>query len=97
LEYSKKKQNFLFLACEAKEKTSQYKGVTYHKKTGKWQTLVSLKGQQQKYGGRFNDELDAAKRVNEICEDLGIPPQNPKIFAIQNQQFQVNSKNAFSS
>jgi hypothetical protein len=42
----------------------------------------------------FKDELDAAKRVNQLCEELGIPLQNPTISAIPNQQYQVN-KNLF--
>merc|ERR1712034_192863 len=28
------------------------------------------------------------KRVNQLCEELGIPPQNPEISAIPNQQYQ---------
>jgi hypothetical protein len=34
----------------------------------------------------FNDELDAAKRVNQLCEDLGIPHQNPTVSAMPNQK-----------
>ena len=49
-----------------------------------------LKGQKRaKHGGRFDDELEAAKRVNEICEDLGILQQNPTISTIPNQQYKV--------
>ena len=47
------------------------------------------KGQKQKYGGRFNDELDAAKKVNQLCEEFGIPQKNPTIIGIPNQQYQV--------
>ena len=42
----------------------------------------------------FKDELDAAKRVNQLCEEQGIPLQNPEISAIPNEQYQV-TKNYF--
>ena len=76
--------------CEAKEKTSQYKGVTYDKQTGKWSVRFSAKGQNQQYGGPFNEEIDAGKRVNQLCKDFGIPQKNPTISAIPNQPYQVN-------
>merc|ERR1712034_135837 len=71
-----------------KEKKSQYKGVGWHKRIRRWCVLIHLKGQKRKYGGTFKDELDAAKRVNQLCEELGIPLQNPEISAIPNQQYQ---------
>ena len=39
------------------------------------------------FGGYFKDELDAAKRVNQLCEKLGNPAQNPEISAMPNQQY----------
>ena len=39
----------------------------------------------------FKDELDAAKRANQLCEELKIPLQNPEISAIPNQQYQVTA------
>ena len=93
--WEKLKKTVLFLyTCEFKVKTSKYKGVSYHKHSDKWKVIVSLKGKKHKYGGTFNDELDAAKRVNQLCEDLGIPLLNPEISAIPNQQYQV-TKNFF--
>jgi len=71
---------------QLKEKTSQYRGVWYDKQTCTWKVIVFLKGQKKKYGGQFNDELDAAKRVNQLCEELGIPQKNPTISAMPNQQ-----------
>merc|ERR1712034_224957 len=35
---------------------------------------------------------DAAKRANQLCEELGLPLRNPKIDAISNQQFETNYK-----
>jgi len=75
-----------------KEKTSQFKGVTWHKERRQWCARLSLKGQKQMYCGRFNDELDAAKRVNELCEKFGVPQKNPSITAIQNRQYQTKEK-----
>jgi hypothetical protein len=77
---------------EMKEKTSKYKGVTWHRESGKWYVQIYQKGQNPKYGGHFNDELEAAKRANQLCEELGIPPQNPTISAIPNQQYQKKEK-----
>ena len=38
------------------------------------------------YGGNFNDELDAAKRVNQLCEETGNTAKNPEISGLPNQQ-----------
>merc|ERR1712034_73165 len=43
----------------------------------------------KKCGGSFNNELNAAKRVNQLCCELGIPEKNLNISGIQNQQLQV--------
>ena len=79
---------------EAKETKSQYKGVHLNVKSGKWYARLRLKGQKPKYGGAyFNDELDAAKKANQLCEELGIPLKNPEISGIPNQQVtSVNNK-----
>merc|ERR1712096_171791 len=58
------------------EKKSQYKGVYWHKEKSKWSVQLWLKEKKQKYGGYFENELDAAKRVNQLCEKLEIPLQN---------------------
>ena len=47
---------------------------------------MNQKGYKQKYGGLFYDELDAAKRVNQLCKELEIPLQNPGITGEPNQQ-----------
>jgi len=71
------------------ETTSQYKGVYLHKSSGKWRAQLTLKGKMQKYGGCFNDELSAAKRINQLCEEMDIPLQNPGIYWIPSQQHQA--------
>ena len=62
-------------ACEKREKTSKYKSVYWHREHKKWDARICLKGQKPKFGGYFKDEVDAAKRVNQLCEQLGIPAQ----------------------
>jgi len=70
------------------EKISQYKGVYWHK--NKWYVLISVQGRGKKYGGTFKHELDAGKRVNQLCKEFGIPLQNPSIGAMPNQKYQKN-------
>ena len=77
------------IVCEKTEKISEYKGVYWHKQRKRWYVLIYPKGQKRKYGGIYKDELDAAKRVNQLCDKLEISPQNPGISSIPNQQ-QVN-------
>merc|ERR1712034_164449 len=74
------------------QKTSKYKGISWNRQMGKWNVQIRPKGQKLKFGGYFEDELDAAKGVNQLCEELGIPLQNPEISAIPNQQYQKKEK-----
>ena len=74
---------------EKNKKTSQYKGVTLHKQYRKWYVGLCSKGGKMKYGGTFNDELDAAKRVNELCKEFGTPEKNSGINGIPNQHCRV--------
>jgi hypothetical protein len=83
----------LLFACEKKEKPSQYKGVYFHKQSGKWRVQLKLK-RQQKCGGYFDHELDAGKRMNQLCEEFGIPLRNPELSAVPNEQHEV-PKNMF--
>jgi len=76
---------------EAHEKTSQYKAVYWHKQSRKWYVKFSKNG-NKKYGGKFKHELDAAKRVNQLCEELGIPEKNPGIGTVPNRQFEIKKK-----
>ena len=88
------KKNFFMFTCEKNEKTSRFKGIHWHKRSRKWLVQIHAKGQNYKYGGMFKDELDAAKRANQLCEELGIPLRNPEIGAKPKQQYQV-TKNFF--
>lgn len=70
------------------KKTSEFEGVNWHKKTGKWYVQLAIYPEQKpKYGGMFKDEVDAAKRVNQLCAELRFPLKNPDnkimIFILQ--------------
>ena len=85
-------RSYIFLIfvqiCEVHEKSSQYKGVSWNKKNGKWHAFLCSKGRKT-HGGIFSDELDAAKRVNQLCEGLGIPERNPGIGTMPHRLWQV--------
>ena len=78
--------------CEKNEKTSQYKGVYWHTENRKWRVMLRFNGQKQTYGGMFKEELDAAKKATQLCEEFGIQQQKPTISVIPNQKFQVTTK-----
>jgi len=82
---------------QKRERTSQYKGVYWHRKVKMWYARVSLKGYKQKYAGIFNDEQDAAKRVNQLCEELGIPPQNPGVVEMSTQVSPHDGENTIAT
>merc|ERR1712034_264991 len=79
---------------QRKKNVSQYNGVYWNNQMGKWYAKIILKEGKKKYGGTFKDELDAAKKVNQLCEELGIPPRNPTITAIPKQQYQKKEKSS---
>ena len=82
------KECFLFV-CEKTEKTSQYKGVSFHKESGKWYAFFRSTAGKKKFCGSFNDELDAAKQVNQLCEEMKITPKNPEILGMPTQPYHV--------
>jgi hypothetical protein len=77
---------------QAKEKTSKYKGVSWSNKQKKWYVRLIANDGKQKYGGSFSDELDAAKKVNQLCAELEIPEKNPGIGTMLHQQWQAREK-----
>jgi hypothetical protein len=56
-----------------REKTSKYYGVSLFK--GKWRTQVWLKGKMNALGS-FDDEVVAARAVDEFLVENGKPPRN---------------------
>jgi len=82
------------------QKVSQYDGVYWHVESGKWYAHLSLSSGERKYGGIFDEELDAAKKVNHLCEELKIAPLNPGASRIHNFEFlvlpEINPKRTYS-
>jgi len=60
---------------------SKYKGVIWSERDGKWAARIYMNPKRY-YGGSFDEEIEAAKKVNQICYDLGIPQKNPEVNAI---------------
>ena len=77
---------------ETKEKTSQYKGVHWNRNRKKWYAVLWSKEGKQKYGGSLSKDLDAAKSVNQLCKELGIPEKNPRIGKILHRQWKVTQQ-----
>merc|ERR1712034_129629 len=75
---------------QKKEKTSKYKGVSRNTERGTWIARLQVKGQKPKHSGTFKDEMDAAKRLNQLCEELGIHLLNPEISTTPHQPYQHN-------
>ena len=55
--------------------TSQYVGVFWHNVYKKWIAGFQYK-KKKYYGGLYDNEVDAAKKVNSICDELGIQKKN---------------------
>ena len=61
---------------------SKYKGVTWNTKNKSWRAAVHW--ESVKYdGGYYYDELDAAKKVNALCDNLGIERNIPEVDAME--------------
>ena len=80
------------IACEKKEKKLRYNEVTWYKQRKKWRVRLYFKEEKLKFGGNFKHELDAGKKVNQLCEESGIPSHNPAISAMPYQQYLVTEK-----
>jgi len=64
---------------EQKNKTSQFRGVSWCKNRRKWRSYVTHNNDKH-CCGEFVTELDAAKAVNRKCLELGIDIRNPQIL-----------------
>jgi len=64
---------------EVQHHTSPYTGVSWDNNVKKWQ--VDLMHKKKKYfGGYFENEKDAAMKVNLLCDEFGIQRKNPTIM-----------------
>lgn len=61
-------------------RTSRYFGVFRQTGSSKWTAKIMLDGERQ-YLGRFADEVDAARRVDEACALNGVTPPNVALLA----------------
>jgi hypothetical protein len=52
------------------KRVSQYRGVTWHVRAGKWIAQIKVDGKPV-YIGQFDDEIEAAKAFNEVARSLG--------------------------
>jgi len=68
-----------------KHSTSQYKGVSWSTYAKNWSASVFWKYVKYR-GGGYRTELDAAKKVNQICDELGIERKNSGIGAMPNSK-----------
>jgi len=57
-------------------KSSKYKGVCWNAQNKQWQASIMI-NKDFHYGGKFESETSAARMVNMMCENLGIPLKNP--------------------
>ena len=73
---------------EVIQSTSKYEGVSWNEKRNLWQAEFYINGKKQK--SYFENEFDAAKKLNKLCEKMGIFPQNPEICEKPNQQVIYN-------
>jgi hypothetical protein len=77
--YEKERYISILSFFEVKKKTSKFVGVSRNQ--GKWLAQV-----KNKNGGRYDNERDAAMRVNLLCDMFMIPRKNPSIdFELQEQ------------
>jgi len=62
-----------------KRKQNLFHGIYWHKTNKKWVAHLQVDG-RNKYGGSFDNEVDAAKKVNQMCQEIKIAPRNPEII-----------------
>ena len=69
---------------EATKSTSKYEGVSWYEIKKLWQADFSFNGKTSK--SFFENELDAAREINQLCENMGIPSKNFELLEIPNKQ-----------
>merc|ERR1711925_40535 len=66
------------VSTKVKDRTSKYTGVCWNTRDKKW--VVQLKyNKKLYYGGYFDDEEQAAMKVNLLCDKYEIKRKNSKI------------------
>ena len=59
-----------------------YSGVIWAQSDRRWLAAVYICKNKKYYGGYFFEEIEAAKRVNQICDELGNEHKNPGVDAM---------------
>lgn len=59
-----------------KNKTSKYYGVSLHKKSGKWRVQIPTGKGKSIWGGLFDSEEEAAKKVDEMLGKMNLKKKN---------------------
>ena len=68
---------------ENTQSTSKY-DITWNEQRKLWQVQFDFNGKKSK--SYFKNELDATKRIFQLCTKMGISPRNPEICDIPSQQ-----------
>merc|ERR1712034_13214 len=75
---------------QVSNKTSQYIGVSWHKKKKKWESRI--RHNKKLYnGGYFDNEEQAAMKVNLLCDKYEIDRKNPNVIIKPNAIQQVSN------
>ena len=69
---------------ETTQSTSKYDGVSWKEKRNLWQAEFNINGKVKKF--YFDNEVDAAKELNQFCDKMGIPPKIFEICESSNQE-----------
>jgi len=75
-------------------KTSEYKGVCWSKRERKWAVHVSSHNHKY-FGGYFDEEMEAATKVNQLCDEIGIKRKNHDFHSMSKQKRQQKNNMGF--
>jgi len=73
---------------------SRYESVFWDDDSKMWTAKFEFKGMIQNLGN-FTTDFEAAKAVNQKCEQYGIPPKNPNIGIDSNNNYSSENNNHF--
>jgi hypothetical protein len=75
------------LFCEGNQSAkSKYNGVFWNKRWQKWETALHLTSGKRKFCGYFDNEIEAAKKLNILCDEYCLPHKNPETDGVPNQK-----------
>ena len=64
--------------------TSKYEGVSWNEKRKLWQAEFYINGKKGK--SYFENEFDAAKKLNKLCDENCVPHKNPETDGVLNEK-----------